>query len=97
MIKKFGLEKANADAYIRARDSYNSRPVKKRDPRLLFTILLYGFQQQIRFNSRRNLDNPVGMRSFNDRVLEKMIAFPADQKRETLNFTVRTTKHFTHG
>ncbi len=28
MIKKFGLEKANADAYIRARDSYNSRPVK---------------------------------------------------------------------
>lgn len=92
MIKKFGLEKANADAYIRARDSYNSRPVKKRDPRLLFTILLYGFQQQIRFNSQHDFNNPVGMRWFNDRVLEKMISFSRQIKEGNFEFYSKNYK-----
>ena len=75
ITKKFGLEKANADAYIKARDYYNSLPEEKRDPRILYTIILYGYQQQIRFNSSHEFNNPVGMRWFNDKVLEKMISF----------------------
>ncbi len=75
IIKKFGLEKAKADSYLAAREYYNSLPMKKRDPRLLFTIILYGFQQQIRFNGQHNFNNPVGMRWFNDKILEKMISF----------------------
>lgn len=75
MIKKFGLERADADSYIAARKYYNELPAEKRDPRLLFTIILYGFQQQIRFNSKHEFNNPVGMRWFNDKVLEKMIGF----------------------
>lgn len=75
ITKKFGLEKANANNYVKARDYYNSLPMDKRDPRLLYTIILYGFQQQIRFNGGHNFNNPVGMRWFNDKVLEKMISF----------------------
>lgn len=75
VIKKFGLEKANAEAYNAARAYYNSLPLDKRDPRLLLTIILYGYQQQIRFNSQHDFNNPVGMRWFNDKVLEKMISF----------------------
>lgn len=75
MIKKFGLEKANAPAYLEARNYYNSLSLNKRDPRLLFTIILYGYQQQIRFNGKHDFNNPVGMRWFNDKVLEKMISF----------------------
>lgn len=75
MIKKFGLEKANGPAYLEARNYYNSLPFEKRDPRLLFTIILYGYQQQIRFNGHHDFNNPVGMRWFNDKVLEKMISF----------------------
>lgn len=86
IIKKFGLEKANADAYISARKYYNSLPIKKRDPRLLFTIILYGYQQQIRFNSRHEFNNPVGMRWFNDNVLEKMISFSRVIKEKTIIF-----------
>jgi len=41
----------------------------------LYSIILYGFQQQIRFNSRYEFNNPVGMRWFNDKVLEKFISF----------------------
>lgn len=85
-IKKFGLEKANADAYLEARNYYNSLPYKKRDPRLLFTIILYGFQQQIRFNSQHDFNNPVGMRWFNDKILEKMISFSRQIKEGKYNF-----------
>lgn len=75
MIKKFNLKAADADAYNEARSYYNSLPTDKKDPRLLFTIIMYGFQQQIRFNSKHKFNNPVGMRWLNDKVLEKLISF----------------------
>ena len=86
IIKKFGLEKANASAYKEARKYYNSLPVEKRDSRLLFTIILYGFQQQIRFNSKHDFNNPVGMRWFNDKILEKMISFSRQIKKGNYEF-----------
>jgi len=75
VIRKFGLEKANSENYLKARRYYNSLPREKRDPKLLYTIILYGYQQQIRFNGDHQFNNPVGMRWFNDKVLEKMISF----------------------
>ena len=75
IIKRFGLEKGNKAAYNTAKEYYNSLPVNKRDPRLLYAIMLYGFQQQIRFNGNHEFNNPVGVRWFNDRVLEKLISF----------------------
>jgi adenine-specific DNA-methyltransferase len=86
IIKKFGLEKGNADSYTKARDYYNSLPANKRDPRLLFTIILYGYQQQIRFNADHDFNNPVGMRWFNDKVLEKMISFSRVIKTGSFKF-----------
>ncbi|OXS60826.1 adenine-specific DNA-methyltransferase [Bacillus sp. V-88] len=86
IIKKFGLEAANSEGYLNARDYYNSLPYVKRDPRLLYTIILYGFQQQIRFNSNYNFNNPVGMRWFNDKVLEKMISFSRVIKEKEVIF-----------
>lgn len=74
-IRKFSLEKEKADSYKEIRDHYNSLPIEKRDPRLLYTLILYGYNQQIRFNGSYDFNNPVGMRWFNDKVLEKMISF----------------------
>lgn len=75
IIKKFGLEPKNSESYTKARDYYNSLPPDKRDPKLLYAVILYGFNQQIRFNGNHEFNNPVGMRWFNDKVLEKMISF----------------------
>lgn len=86
IIKKFGLEKANGPAYLEARSYYNSLPAEKRDSRLLFTIILYGFQQQIRFNGQHDFNNPVGMRWFNDKILEKMISFSRHIKEGNYEF-----------
>lgn len=73
--KKFSLQKENSENYLKAREHYNSLPASKRDSRLLYAILLYGFNQQLRFNGNHEFNNPVGMRWFNDKVLEKFISF----------------------
>lgn len=86
MIRKFGLEKSNSKSYFKARQYYNLLPRNKRDPRLLYTVILYGYQQQIRFNGEHNFNNPVGMRWFNDKVLEKMISFSRVLKETNVVF-----------
>lgn len=86
IIQKFGLEQANAESYIKVRDYYNSLPLNKRDPKLLYTVILYGFNQQIRFNGSHEFNNPVGMRWFNDKVLEKMISFSRVIKEKNVTF-----------
>ena len=85
-IKKFGLEKENKEAYYKARTYYNGLPLKKRDPRLLYTIIMYGFNQQIRFNSEHEFNNPIGMRWLNENVLEKMISFSRAVKQKQVTF-----------
>lgn len=86
MINKFGLKKADSDAYLKARTFYNSLPIAKRDPRLLLAIIMYGFQQQIRFNSLHEFNNPVGVRWFNDKVLEKFVSFSREIKDKLVEF-----------
>lgn len=86
IIKKFGLEPENSESYNKVRDYYNSFPLDKRDPKLLYAVILYGFNQQIRFNGDHNFNNPVGMRWFNDKVLEKMISFSRVIKEKNVFF-----------
>lgn len=86
VIKKFGLEAENGETYVKVRDYYNSLPPDKKDPKLLFAIILYGFNQQIRFNGNHDFNNPVGMRWFNDKVLEKMISFSRVIKEKNVFF-----------
>lgn len=74
-IQRFALQPGDKDAYLKVRDYYNAFPTEQRDPRLLLTVILYSFQQQIRFNGNHEFNNPVGMRWFNDKILEKLISF----------------------
>ena len=80
IIKQFNLKATDAESYKSARTYYNSLPQEKKDPRFLFTIIMYGYQQQIRFNSKHEFNNPVGMRWLNDKVLEKIISFSRHSK-----------------
>ena len=86
MINKFKLEKSNVRTYQVARAYYNSLPIKKRDPRLLMTIIMYGFRQQIRFNGSHEFNNPAGERWFNDKILEKFISFSRIVKEKNVVF-----------
>lgn len=86
-IKKFDLSIANQDSYKKARNYYNSLPVENRDIKMLFVIIMYGFQQQIRFNSNYEFNNPVGMRWMNDKVIEKLVSFSRVLKEKNIVFS----------
>jgi adenine-specific DNA-methyltransferase len=86
MIKKFNLNPNDSENYIKIREHYNSLDISKRDPKLLFTIIMYGFNQQIRFNGQYDFNNPVGMRWFNDKVFEKMVSFCRTIKEKNIQF-----------
>ena len=85
-INKYKLEKGNAESYNKIRTYYNSLPKEKRDPRLFLAVIMYGYQQQIRFNGNHEFNNPVGMRWFNDKVLEKLISFSRHIKEKDYVF-----------
>ncbi len=85
-IQRFELKHGDKDSYLKVRDYYNSFPENKRDPRLLLVVILYSFQQQIRFNGNHEFNNPVGMRWFNDKIMEKLISFSRRIKELNVRF-----------
>lgn len=89
MIKKYNLEKGNKEAYLNIRNLYNSQDIKHRDPRLLYLLVLFGYQQQIRFNSSYDYNNPVGQAGFNDSILEKIISYCRNLKEKNVVFMSR--------
>lgn len=84
MVKKYGLVPKAKDAYISLRNKYNKTELTKRDPRMLYLLVLYGFNQQLRFNSSYDCNNPVGPAGFNDNILEKITSFCRKIKEQNL-------------
>ncbi len=85
-IEKHHLEKGNKETYLAARDFYNGLPKNKKDPRMLFAIILYSYQQQIRFNNNYGFNNTAGVRWFNDCILAKLISFSRVIKEKNVTF-----------
>lgn len=56
-ISEFNLSKTNREAYIRFRDKYNKSP----NPLDLYILISYGYNYQIRFNSKMKFNNPFGL------------------------------------
>lgn len=85
-IRKFKLEKNDKNAYLKLRGAYNSKPLEQRNLKMLYLLIMYGFQQQIRFNSSYDYNNPVGQAGFNDKILEKMISYCRNLKEKNIVF-----------
>ena len=86
MIKKYKLEKGEKEPYLKIRQLYNKQPKENRDPRLLYLLILFGYQQQIRFNSSYDYNNPVGQAGFNDKILEKLVSYCRNLKEKNVVF-----------
>lgn len=86
MIKKYKLKHGDKESYLKIRELYNKVPIDKRSPKLLYLLVLYGFQQQIRFNSSYDYNNPVGQAGFNDKLAEKLISYCRNLKEKNVSF-----------
>lgn len=86
LISKYKLSPDNKDGYLALRKKYNETPIEQRDPRMLYTLILYGFQQQIRFNTSHEFNNPAGSRWFNECLLSKFITFARISKNKRVEY-----------
>lgn len=86
IISSYHLAVGEKEPYYILRNHYNSIPWNKRSPIELYTLVLYGFQQQIRFNTAYEFNNPIGSRYFNDKLLSKFISFARLIKKKNVFF-----------
>lgn len=93
-IEKYNLEKKNKESYIKLRTEYNRQPSWNKDYIDLFLLVMFGFQQQLRFNSNYDYNNPVGMASYNDRIKEKFVSFVGEIKEKEIVFCSKDYKEF---
>lgn len=87
IISKYSLEKHNKENYLRFRHDYNLKYRFLKDYTIyLYTLLLYGFQQQLRFNSKYEFNNPIGESGYNESIKEKIISFSRRIKEINVEF-----------
>lgn len=73
-ISSYDLSKENKEGYLALRELYNKG---KSEPLMLYTLICYSFNNQIRFNNKGAYNMPFGKdrSSFNPTLREKFITF----------------------
>ncbi len=77
-----GVGKYNKEAYTKLKNDYNLSP---RDD-LFLLLIIYGFNNQIRFNNQGVFNLPVGKRDFNASLRKKLEAFMDKMHTENIYF-----------
>lgn len=86
IIKKYNLTKSGKESYLIFRKYYNSILPAERKVIDLFVLSQFGFQQQLRFNSSHEFNNPIGMSSYNTNTLIKIIEFNRILSKKAISF-----------
>lgn len=66
-----GLASYNKDKFVKLRSDYNLNP----SPVLFYLLIVFGFNNQIRFNKNGDFNLPVGKRDFNKNMVNKLHRF----------------------
>src|SRR5574344_1258743 len=85
-INDYNLSKENQDGYIKLRNDYN---LNKENWIMLYTLICYSFNNQIRFNSKNEYNMPFGKNrsSFNPTLENKFIEFTTEIQNPKYIFT----------
>ncbi|MTB63129.1 Dam family site-specific DNA-(adenine-N6)-methyltransferase [Streptococcus uberis] len=71
-----GLKEVNKKSYLKLRKSYNNHNFDKSvEPLILYILIVYGFNNQIRFNNSGEFNMPTGKRDFNKQMKKKLESF----------------------
>ena len=87
-----GLAKYNGERYLKLRDDFNHNAnLEYNYYVMLYVMIVYAFNNQIRFNKKGEFNLPVGKRDFNKKMREKLSAFidrlkSGDYKFESFDF-----------
>ena len=87
-----GLSSYNAEKYLKLRDDFNHRKnLEYNYYVMLYVLIVYAFNNQIRFNKKGEFNLPAGKRDFNRKMREKLSVFidrlkSGDYKFESMDF-----------
>lgn len=84
-----GLADYNKPGFFKLREKYNSLPNgHEKKSLLLYTLIIFGFNNQLRFNREKKFNLPVGKRDFNSKMRTKLIDFSARMQDIQAEFRV---------
>lgn len=90
-----GLGDYNRDKFIKLREDFNTKTSEDYYYYvMLYVIIVYAFNNQIRFNSKGEFNLPVGKRDFNSKMAEKLSDFIDRIKRQNCTFTCKDYREF---
>jgi DNA adenine methylase Dam len=81
-----GVGNFNKEKYYRLRQKYNSSDDSHERDFMLMTLIIYGFNNQIRFNSEGHYNMPVGKRDLNNSVRKNIVEFSNRVKSKNIIF-----------
>lgn len=92
-ITKYKLSKTNKEGYLDLRDYYNTQDMS---PEVLYTLLCYSFNNQVRWNSKGNYNMPFGENrsEFNKNLKTKLQNFIERSLRKGVQFTSKSFDTF---
>lgn len=93
-----GVSKYNREKYLLLRERLNNHPKKDNQYYiLLYTLVLFGFNNQIRFNDKGEFNLPVGKRDFNVVIEAKLIRFLEALKSQNCSLVCGDFRSFDFG
>ena len=82
-----GLGSYNKQRYLKLRKDYNRLKEESDDKTFKFlTLIIYGFNHQIRFNSSGEFNTPVGKRDFNSSIRRNLLSFCEALRNKNVEF-----------
>lgn len=82
-----GLAEYNKDKFLKLRDAFNAKVLAGEvDYPMLYVLIVFSFNNQIRFNRKSFFNLPVGKRDFNSKMRSKLILFSKELKSKDVKF-----------
>lgn len=90
-----GVSAYNRDKFVLLRERFNNYPKKDNQYYiLLYTLILFGFNNQLRFNDQGAFNLPVGKRDFNTAIEAKLVKFMQALQQQNCEFMNKDFRTF---
>lgn len=90
-----GVSAYNREKFLLLRERFNTYPKKDNQYYiLLYTLILFGFNNQLRFNDNGEFNLPVGKRDFNTAIEAKLIKFLDALRLQNCEFQTKDFRKF---
>lgn len=82
-----GLAEYNKRRFLKLREDFNNKVLSQKiDYSMLYVLMVFSFNNQIRFNQKGLFNLPVGKRDFNSKMRNKLMLFSEELKSKDVQF-----------